>query len=885
MLQPGDRIGPLRVERPLGAGGMGEVYLARDERLERMVALKLLPASRSIDPGARGRMLREARAASALKHPSIVTVYDIGEHDGLVYIVMEHVDGETFDALVRRRGKLPADEAVALFAQVGDAVSAAHAAGVLHRDLKSVNLMIDRDGRAKVLDFGLSKRTDNRASTPSMNHAPAAPRDDDDGNEPTLEELANAPTVAPASGITVDGSVGPPTSNSFGADPQTVHGARMGTPGWAPPELMEGRPADERSDVFALGCVLYHLLAGQPPFAGTSWSELRAQVAAGPAPLTGVPPALAAVVRGALSEKPADRPASVQALMAAARAATGRRSRRGVVITAAGGVALIGVGIAVSMSSSSPSPDTSAPKPVLGSTPARALPPVPRRLTKLGGCAYSPMFLDEDTVVFDLTKTGAVDLYRLDLGGSAPVQLTRDPGWEWRASRGASATEIVFVSQASDANTIATLDLASGARRTLTRVAGPVAFARGAYYYGTPGASVLRRHTGDRDEAFLSLPAGLSPDTVIASPDGSRLGIVIRSEGGSPKLCTTLVDPPELACLPPLPRLARPAFSSKGDALYFVRNRAIWRQRVVGGDATLALADVLAMGGLAVSPSGRSLVYSDCGTRVVLADVVADPNRSLVQDPVARFPSYGPAGVFAYLRVEQSEGAVMLRERTGVSREIYRRDGAQTISDVELSPDGSSIAFVVSAPDEGGIYLASTKNNAPPNRLTEGPSDSNPVFVGDDLLFTRHGANNTPVVMRVARDGSTPVRVSTRPRHTIAAAANRVLLSSPGGDYLYWWDPATGRERPGPPMPPTEESHIAMSPNGRWILVLGGNNSGQEIWRVPSDGAGKPELVHKLPEHLSSRHGAIDDNGHPLIAIDTWAGDLWLASAPDGTPW
>jgi serine/threonine-protein kinase len=254
-LLPGDRVGPLCIERLLGAGSMGEVYLARDTRLERLVALKMM-----VDSEAGERMLREARAASGLRHPGIVTVYDIGEHDGQTYIAMEYVEGETFEALVARRGPLPAAEAVELMAQVGDALATAHEAGILHRDIKSANLMLDERGRARVLDFGLCKLT--QASDPG---SPA---------ELGPDEAAPAPASprAPASPPTVQGKPRPSEPRLIAAgspgEPQTEAGTRMGTPGWAPPELMEGRPADARSDVYSLGVVLYHLLTGHPRIAG-----------------------------------------------------------------------------------------------------------------------------------------------------------------------------------------------------------------------------------------------------------------------------------------------------------------------------------------------------------------------------------------------------------------------------------------------------------------------------------------------------------------------------------------------------------------------------------------------------------------------------------------
>ena len=133
-MRRGDLVGLLRIERLLGVGGMGEVYLAFDVRLERRVAVKMLTNS-----DGRERMLREARAVSALRHPGIVTIYDIGEHQGRTFIAMEYVEGQTFSAMVTRRGRLPPDEAVALIAQVGDALATAHDAGILHRDIKRAN--------------------------------------------------------------------------------------------------------------------------------------------------------------------------------------------------------------------------------------------------------------------------------------------------------------------------------------------------------------------------------------------------------------------------------------------------------------------------------------------------------------------------------------------------------------------------------------------------------------------------------------------------------------------------------------------------------------------------------------------------------------------------
>src|SRR6204780_814587 len=151
-LASGMQLGPYEIQSLLGAGGMGEVYRARDARLNRTVALKILPPQVAADAGRRARFEQEARAASALNHPNILSVYDIGEQDGLAYIVSELIEGESLrDSL--RRGPLPLSRLLDLSGQVAAALAAAHAAGIVHRDIKPENIMITRDGRAKILDF------------------------------------------------------------------------------------------------------------------------------------------------------------------------------------------------------------------------------------------------------------------------------------------------------------------------------------------------------------------------------------------------------------------------------------------------------------------------------------------------------------------------------------------------------------------------------------------------------------------------------------------------------------------------------------------------------------------------------------------------------------
>ena len=224
----GTRLGPYLIEAPLGAGGMGDVYRARDTRLERSVAIKVLSARLADDPDLRRRFEGEARAIAALNHPHICTLHDVGRHEGIDFLVMEYVEGETVAARLARAGgaALPIDEALRCAIQVADALDRAHRQGIVHRDLKPGNIMLTRSG-AKLLDFGLAKlRPTTRAGEPGQSILP------------TL------------------------------TTPVTTRGAVLGTPQYMAPEQLEGQEADARSDIWALGCVLHEMLTGSRSFGG-----------------------------------------------------------------------------------------------------------------------------------------------------------------------------------------------------------------------------------------------------------------------------------------------------------------------------------------------------------------------------------------------------------------------------------------------------------------------------------------------------------------------------------------------------------------------------------------------------------------------------------------
>lgn len=267
-LAPGTCLGPYEVIAPAGAGGMGEVYKARDTRLDRIVALKVMPPHVAGDPTLRERFEREARAISQLNHPHICVLHDIGRHDGIDFLVMEHLEGETLAARLGR-GPMPVAHALQAAVQMAGALDRAHRAGIVHRDLKPSNVMLTRDG-VKLLDFGLAK----------AGAAVAA-----------AAEATASPTVAAA---------------------LTGQGAILGTLQYMAPEQLEGREVDARADIFAFGAVLHEMLTGKRAFEGKSQpGVIAALLSSDPPPVSSLqplaPPALDHLVARALAKDPAER--------------------------------------------------------------------------------------------------------------------------------------------------------------------------------------------------------------------------------------------------------------------------------------------------------------------------------------------------------------------------------------------------------------------------------------------------------------------------------------------------------------------------------------------------------------------------------------------------
>jgi Tol biopolymer transport system component len=282
-LAPGTKLGPYEIQSPVGAGGMGEVYRARDTRLERTVAIKVLPEQFSSSPELRQRFEREARALSSFSHPHICHLYDVGSQHGIDYLVMEYLEGETLASRLQR-GPLPLDQLLKVAVEVAEALERAHRQGVVHRDLKPGNVMLTKSG-AKLMDFGLVKSSASdlgvMAGTAGVPLTPSSPT------------RSIAALTAPASPLTQKGTI-------------------LGTFQYMAPEVLQGAEADARSDIFSFGCLVYEMATARPAFEGRSQlSVLAAILEKDPEPISNLmpitPPALEHVVKGCLAKDPDER--------------------------------------------------------------------------------------------------------------------------------------------------------------------------------------------------------------------------------------------------------------------------------------------------------------------------------------------------------------------------------------------------------------------------------------------------------------------------------------------------------------------------------------------------------------------------------------------------
>ena len=491
-MNPGRRLGHYEIQTQLGSGGMGTVYRALDTRLHRVVALKVLSPDRLDGTEGRGRLMREAQAASALNHPNIVTVYEIGNDAGVDFIAMDHVEGRTLGQFAARRPALR--EILPIAMQIADAIAAAHAAGIVHRDLKPGNIMVTERGLAKVLDFGIAK-------------------------------------------VTATGD-----SESDATRTLTLSGQILGTVAYMSPEQAGGGDVDWRSDIFSFGCVLYEVITAHRAFKGdTDLDTLAAVLAKEPAAARqfapGLPPALERIVDTCLRKKRSERWQSmgdIKLLLASAladldlAAPRARAPRLGPALALAAGAALLAWGVTWWWSRPT---DTAASVAVL------------RQVTNTVGLNdYPALSRDGNLLAFvsDRGDTGNLDIWVQQIGGRDPIRLTTDEADDSEPAISADGTRVAFRSERSGGGIYVVPSMGGDPVLLAPRGHGPRFSPDGrwiAYWEGRettdllPGTArvyVIESGGGEARQIGADLAAALCP---VWSPTGDEVLVLGRQAG------------------------------------------------------------------------------------------------------------------------------------------------------------------------------------------------------------------------------------------------------------------------------------------------------------------------------------------------------------------
>ncbi len=631
----GTKLGPYEIESSVGAGGMGEVYRARDGRLGRDVALKMLPESYSADPERLRRFEQEARAAAALNHPNILSVHDIGRQNGSPYIVSELLEGETLRARLAA-GPLPIRKALEYAMQIAQGLAAAHARGIVHRDLKPENIFITKDGRAKILDFGLAKLT-----------IPDAVRDD---------------------------------------ATRTLHteaGRVVGTIGYMSPEQVRGQPTDERTDLFSLGAVLYEMLSGERAFQGeTAADTMSAILTREPPELTRangqVPAAVEHIVRRCLEKNPEERFHSAHDLAfhltlqssggsssttALAPQTAPIRKRRWLPPAAIGAIALIVAVAFLEGRSSAPRPD----------------PPLFHQLTFRRGVIDAASFApDGHTILYNAAWDGdPPQLFstRDDTPGSIPLNLTKVN----LLSLSATGEVAVLLDRRTVAGwagvgTLARLPLNSVAPRPVLEDVADIA-------WSPSGADfAVVRYVDDRFR--LEYPVGkVLYDTSgwisypRFSPKGDQIAFMDHPVFGDDRGFVSVVD------LAGQKKNLTSGFASEAGLQWTPAGNEIWFTASDSGISTALFA---------VSPAGRRRVVSRAPGRMILQDIARD-GRVLLRDESFRRGSFalGPG------QAKEKDVAVLDWNEVGAISD----DGVYVLSSEEGEGGGANYSIYLRKTD------------------------------------------------------------------------------------------------------------------------------------------------------------------------------------------
>ena len=758
--KPGTRIGPYEIIAPLAAGGMGEVYRARDTKLGRDVALKLLPPVFSTDSDRVARFEREARLLAALNHPHIGAIYGFENADNTPALVLELVEGDTLEDRLRL-GPLPLPEALALAQQIADALDAAHRAGIIHRDLKPSNIKVRPDGAVKVLDFGLAKDLAAEVSGP---------------------DSSESPTIVGA----------------------TMVGVILGTAAYMSPEQARGKPIDKRTDIWAFGCVLFEMLTGSSAFGREAVTDTLAAVVRAEPEWRSLPADIPDSIRRLLARclqkderrrlhDIADARIELEETMAAppepATVPTPRRWSRAVFAALLLGI----VSLLVFLWAVRHRSEKTAAKPSPADTRIT-------RLTDIPGLAESPaMSPDGKSVAFTAGVGGKRQVFVQLIAGGAPLQITRDavdhesPRWS------PDSSSILYFSPATPGTvqgSIWEIPALGGAPRRVVNSVG------GADVSRTDGRLALFRLAKEGLQLVTAPPDGSRFDVVADfvpvtyylfprwSPDGRWIAFqrgdsirfdifVAPATGGGPRQLTHDNDMINgFAWLPDSTGILYS--SSRGGTMPYLPTLNLWKVDLRDGSVRQVTSGETSYMSPDISSSGAVLV-----------------SRMKVQTDIWKFPVEGrPAdNVHRAIRVTRQTGEVLtptaspddkevaflsdsgghanlwvVNTESGARRQITdERDPKVAIGVPVWSPDGNTIAFVSSRGNQGltfGVWLVDSDGSNLRNLVNPGLG---PAWSPDGrwLYYSTRGGAAATVLKKVRVDGGPAVTVRTEPLRNV----------------------------------------------------------------------------------------------------------------------
>lgn len=897
------RIGPFKVERELGRGGMGVVYLAEDSRLGRNVAIKALPEHLAADPDRLSRFNREARTLASLNHPNVAQIFGVEEQEGRKYLVLEYVEGLTLaDRL--EHGPIPLDETLDIATGIAAGLEAAHEAGIVHRDLKPANIKITPEGKIKVLDFGLA-RTAEPGSSVSGSAAEAASPD-----SPTM----SLPTT--------------PARHS-----PTMPGAILGTAAYMSPEQARGRRVDRRSDVWAFGVILYECLTGISPFAGETATDSIGAVLHKHLDLALLPPNTPARVRDLIARAlERDREKRLRdlgdAMLEIERArlegpgsaldSTGRRGPGWPAVIAAALVAAAGLGVAAWALMRSPPATVAAPTSTVSSPPQPKV--TLRQVTDAAGFEIQPTLSpDGTTVIYSAGTTAGLDIFSLRIGGVNSANLTADAALDdHNPAFSPDGQSIAFRSERDGGGLFVMGATGESPRRITTEGFNPawspdgksIVFASEGIIDPLSRTTLSRLSTVDLATGKIAV---ICPGDAVQpswSPSGARIAYWGMRSGGQRDLYTIPAAGGEsVAVMDDAPLDWSPAWSPDGKHLYFISDRGgsndIWRipiDEATGGTKgppeaiTRAPGTTISFLSIAAQRPRLAFMTGAWTARVMRLDIdlaagtANNPPRPLVTTTTASFfCSISPDGKsVAYTGGRGGNEDIFIANADGTGRRRLTSDAAKDRGPAWM-PDGKSLLFY--SDRDGTYHIWSVRTDGSGlSRITSDPDGATNTTLSRDGRWLAYGSRVRKLsVMRLDQSPHEP-RVMPMPEGHVAIPfdwspkGDRLLVglfTEGQGQTLALLDPETQVYETI--AAPVFEADAKFLPDGERLLVA--TRSGIDVLTL-ADGARKPLWAPERPLDSVFEINIAPDASWVTFTQPFVEGDVWIADVeePDAAP-